>query len=103
MVVPRENATSPRFSLKKVAPVASRPLPPEPGEAREIPVRREEIVMVTEPRSQIAEQFRGLRNSIQALNPDSASHTLVVTSALRGEGPADVMELTRALASISTA
>jgi len=86
MVVPREKATNPRFSLKKVAVPASRPLPPEPGEAREIPVRREEIVMVTEPRSQIAEQFRGLRNSIQALNPDSASHTLVLTSALRGEG-----------------
>ena len=55
MVVPREKATNPRFRLKKVNPPPGRPLPPEPGEAREIPVRREEIVMVTEPRSQIAE------------------------------------------------
>lgn len=60
--------------------------PPEPGEARSIPLRREEIAMVAAPRSQIAEQFRGLRNSITALNPDGASHTMVVTSALRGEG-----------------
>ena len=29
--------------------------------------------MVMQPRSQIAEQFRGLRNSIHALNPDGAS------------------------------
>jgi len=60
--------------------------PPDLEEDRRIPVRHEELAMVMQPRSQIAEQFRGLRNSIHALNPDGASHTLVVTSALRGEG-----------------
>lgn len=59
---------------------------PQPDEARNVPVTSEEICVVTRPRSQQAEQFRVLRNSIQALNPDGASHTLVVTSALRGEG-----------------
>jgi capsular exopolysaccharide synthesis family protein len=49
-------------------------------------IRREELVMVHEPRGQLAEQFRGLRNSIHALNPDGAPRTVVVTSALRGEG-----------------
>jgi len=65
------------------------PAPLEPAkadEAKSVPIDREEIAVVARPRSQVAEQFRGLRNSIQALNPDGASHTLVVTSALRGEG-----------------
>lgn len=57
-----------------------------PDEARSIPARREELVMIHDRRGQHAEQFRGLRNSIHALNPDGASHTLVVTSAVRGEG-----------------
>ncbi len=60
--------------------------PASHDEAISIPIGREEIVMVKQPRSQIAEQFRGLRNSIHALNPDGASHTIVVTSALRREG-----------------
>jgi capsular exopolysaccharide synthesis family protein len=59
---------------------------PQPDEARSVPVTGEELCVVTSPRSQQAEQFRVLRNSIQALNPDGASHTLVMTSALRGEG-----------------
>ena len=42
--------------------------------------------MVSNPRGQIAEQFRNLRNSITALNPDGAPRTVVVTSALAGEG-----------------
>lgn len=33
-----------------------------------------------------AEQFRGLRNKLVAMNPDGASKTLVCTSAIRGEG-----------------
>lgn len=33
-----------------------------------------------------AEQFRGLRNKLIAMNPDGASKTLVITSAIRGEG-----------------
>ncbi len=60
--------------------------PAEPDEARNTPIRREELAVHADPRGQIAEQFRSLRNSIHAMNPDGASHTLVVTSALRGEG-----------------
>ena len=58
----------------------------EPDEGRKIPITREELAVVHEPRGQIAEQFRSLRNSIQALNPEGAPRTLVVTSSLRGEG-----------------
>ncbi len=58
----------------------------EADEDRLVPARREELPMIVAPRSQIAEQFRGLRNSIQALNPDGAPRTVVLTSALRGEG-----------------
>lgn len=61
-------------------------LRPEPDEARSVPVRREEVPMVVAPRSQVAEQFRGLRNSITALNPDGAPRSVVLTSAVRGEG-----------------
>jgi len=62
-------------------------LEPAPAnEARETPIRREELAVHVDPRSQIAEQFRSLRNSVHAMNPDGASHTLVITSALRGEG-----------------
>ncbi len=60
--------------------------PAPEGESSSILVRREELAVVRDPRGQIAEQFRALRNSIHALNPDGASHTLVVTSALPGEG-----------------
>jgi len=49
-------------------------------------VTREELAIIAAPRGQIAEQFRSLRNSIHALNADGASHTLVLTSAVRGEG-----------------
>jgi len=58
----------------------------DPDEGRALPVTREELVLVQAPRSQIAEQFRALRSSIVALNPEGAPRTLVVTSALRGEG-----------------
>lgn len=51
-----------------------------------IPIRNEAITMISRPRSQIAEQFRSLRNSISALNPEGAPRTVVVTSSLRGEG-----------------
>ncbi len=49
-------------------------------------VTAEEIRMVSKPRGPIAEQFRNLRNSIIALNPDGASRTVVITSAVSGEG-----------------
>ncbi len=42
--------------------------------------------MISNPRGQIAEQFRNLRNSITALNPDGAPRTVVITSAISGEG-----------------
>lgn len=58
----------------------------DPDEGRKIPITREEIAIVHSPRGQIAEQFRFLRNSIVALNPEGAPRTIVVTSALRGEG-----------------
>jgi capsular exopolysaccharide synthesis family protein len=57
-----------------------------PDEARDVPIRNDEITLISKPRSQIAEQFRGLRNSITALNPEGAPRTIVITSALRGEG-----------------
>ena len=60
--------------------------PADPEEARRVPIRREEIAMAVAPRSRIAEQFRALRNSIQALNPDGAPRSIVLTSAVRGEG-----------------
>ncbi|MBL8859959.1 MAG: CpsD/CapB family tyrosine-protein kinase [Planctomycetes bacterium] len=58
----------------------------EPDEARKVQVRTEQIAMVTQPRGQLAEQFRSLRNSIIALNPEGAPRSIVMTSALRGEG-----------------
>jgi len=57
-----------------------------PGEAREIPITREELVVHTEPHSRIAEQFRRLRNSIRALNPDGAARSVLLTSATDSEG-----------------
>jgi capsular exopolysaccharide synthesis family protein len=69
------------FSRKDTALKAAKP-----GEALDQPISREEIVMSHRPREQIAEQFRSLRNSIHALNTDGASHTLVIASALCGEG-----------------
>ena len=39
-----------------------------------------------DPYSGLSEQFRRLRNSIQALNPDGAARTVLMTSAIDGEG-----------------
>jgi len=72
------------FGKQKHAPGPLQPA--DPDEARRIPIQREELAMALAPRSRIAEQFRSLRNSIQALNPDGASRSIVVTSAVRGEG-----------------
>src|SRR5688572_5027268 len=58
----------------------------DPEEAKRIPVTREEIAILHKPQGQQAEQFRNLRNSIVALNPEGAPRTVLVTSALRGEG-----------------
>jgi capsular exopolysaccharide synthesis family protein len=58
----------------------------DPEEARKTPITSEDVVMVTDPRSARAEQYRTLRNSIVALNPEGAPRTVVITSALRREG-----------------
>ena len=71
--------------------------PAKPGEGTETPLTHEELVMALRPQGHIAEQVRRLRNSIQALNPDGASRTVLVTSAVRGEGKS-VMTLNLALA-----
>ncbi|MEM7306064.1 MAG: CpsD/CapB family tyrosine-protein kinase [Planctomycetota bacterium] len=73
--------------------------PAKPGEAAEIPVRREELVMALRPQGHLAEQYRRLRNSIQALNPDGAARTVLLTSAVRGEGKS-VATLNMALAMV---
>src|SRR5690606_518914 len=78
--------TSTNMTTKPRPPSEGPLLRPEPDEARTVPIRREEVPMVVAPRSQVAEQFRGLRNSITALNPDGAPRSVVLTSAVRGEG-----------------
>ena len=75
------------MSLFRQQPKASAPLlPADPEEAKKVPVRAEQIAMIVDPRGPIAEQFRSLRNSITALNPEGAPRSIVMTSALRGEG-----------------
>ena len=44
------------------------------------------IVLFHDPSGFRAEQIRGARNKLIAMNPDGAAKTLVVTSAIRGEG-----------------
>ena len=58
----------------------------DPDEGRKTPITHEEVVMVVAPRGPQSEQYRTLRNSIVALNPEGAPRTVVLTSALRGEG-----------------
>jgi capsular exopolysaccharide synthesis family protein len=58
----------------------------KPGEGREIPLSREELIVLRSPASHGAEQFRRLRNSMLALNPDGAARSILLTSALENEG-----------------
>src|SRR5262245_25720164 len=58
----------------------------KPGEGREIPLGREELIVLREPGSQAAEQFRRMRNSLRALNPDGAARSILMTSAIEHEG-----------------
>lgn len=44
------------------------------------------LVMFHDPAGYRAEQVRALRNKLIAMNPDGAAKTLVVTSAIQGEG-----------------
>ena len=69
---------------KKYLPKSLEPAPP--GEGRDVTIRAEELVVAGQPFSRIADQFRRLRNSIQALNPDGAARTVLLTSAIHGEG-----------------
>lgn len=82
---------------------ASEPLTPAPsGEGGDREPSREELAVVTDPKGQIAEQYRRLRNSIQTLNPEGASRTLLVTSSVRGEGKSvATLNLGLAMAEIS--
>ena len=57
-----------------------------PDEGRSIPMHREELIVLRDPGSQAAEQFRRMRNSLQALNPDGASRSILLTSAVQHEG-----------------
>lgn len=58
----------------------------ERGESKDQPITNEALQMLSAPGSRVAEQFRSLRNSIQAMNPDGAPRNLCVTSAVKGEG-----------------
>jgi capsular exopolysaccharide synthesis family protein len=77
-------------------------VPAPPDEAKNIPAEREELAVLHDPQGVIAEQFRRLRNSILVLNPDRASRTILVTSAVRGEGKS-VSTLNLALSLVETA
>jgi receptor protein-tyrosine kinase len=71
------------FTKKRTGEALS---PPDSAEDSGIEFQREELTLLRQPHSTIAEQYRQLRNSIQALNPDGAPRTLVVTSSVEGEG-----------------
>ena len=58
----------------------------KPGEGRAIALEREELVVLRAPSSALAEQFRRLRNSLLALNPDGAARSILITSAVEQEG-----------------
>jgi capsular exopolysaccharide synthesis family protein len=60
--------------------------PAQPDESREGSILREEVVMVNSRQSQLAEQYRRMRNSVQAMNPDGAARSILMTSAIEGEG-----------------
>lgn len=59
------------------------------------------LVLFHEPAGFRAEQVRGLRNRLLAMNPDGEPKTLVVTSAVRGEGKTiSAINLAMALAEV---
>jgi capsular exopolysaccharide synthesis family protein len=61
-------------------------VPPDPEEGVGAPLQAEELVVLQRPRSEQAEQFRRLASSLEALNPDGAPRTVMVTSSVEGEG-----------------
>jgi capsular exopolysaccharide synthesis family protein len=58
----------------------------EPDEARDVTIKGDELSLASDPRGRVAEQFRGLRNSVVALNPEGAPRSVVLTSSVAGEG-----------------
>ena len=76
----------PHGPVRQVAPAGPAADRRPRGGARASRSRARRSRCCTGPRGQIAEQFRTLRNSIVALNPEGAPRTIVMTSALRGEG-----------------
>ncbi len=65
--------------------------PAEPGTSEDMVVIVDQavnpyLVLFHEPTSYRAEQIRALRNRLVAMNPDGEPKSLVVTSAVRGEG-----------------
>lgn len=75
--------------------------PALPGEGRDVPIRREELVVLQDPGGQIAEQVRRLRNAIHTLNTDGAPRSVMVTSPVQGDGKSVLtMNLAIALAEL---
>ncbi len=80
------------FRKKKIEPSDREELPEELGEiGDDMLVIVDQavspyLVMFHDPASYRAEQIRGLRNKLIAMNPDGQSKTLVMTSAMKGEG-----------------
>lgn len=78
------------FGFRKTRPTrATDPLGAEVGDDAVILVERTlhpYLVSIHEPDSFRAEQIRGLRNKLIVMNPDGSPRTLVITSAVKGEG-----------------
>jgi capsular exopolysaccharide synthesis family protein len=60
--------------------------PPAADEQPPAGIRREELVVARDPTSALAEHYRRLRSSVEALNPEGVARTLMLTSALSHEG-----------------
>lgn len=58
----------------------------KPGEGRSLALDREELIVLHEPASHSAEQYRRMRNSLLALNPDGAARSILITSAQEHDG-----------------
>jgi len=61
-------------------------LPPDPEEGLGSSLDAEELVVLHEPDSREAEQFRRLASSLEALNPEGLPRTVMVTGSVEGEG-----------------
>lgn len=59
---------------------------PDPDAAPPASIQAEALVVATDPVSALAEHYRRLRQSLESLNPEGLSRTLMMASALPGEG-----------------